>query len=307
MKRSVKKEELKDLFSAFITEKKLNNLSKSSIRNYEEAFTRLIRESSIKNVEDITQENVNSYIASLISSGMSIASVNHYIRTLKVFFYYLMSKGVIREFKIKQLRAQEEKLKFYSDEELKLLLTSSNNTYTEHRTYTVICFILATGARVGTISKIKLSDVDLTNRVVYYRHLKNKKTAIIPLSSSIVKVLNNFLSSWERTKEDGWLFPMGNEEPSTEDGLRQSMEKYCLKRGIKSKGLHALRHNFAREWVKNNGDVFKLQQMLCHSSLEMTRNYIRLFSSDLSMDIERFCPLDNLTKSREYTVRKLQK
>ena len=37
--------------------------------------------------------------------------------------------------------------------------------------------------------------------------------------------------------------------------------------------------------------------MLCHTGLEMTRRYVRLFSDDLADDVKQFSPLDSLRKS----------
>ena len=155
----------------------------------------------------------------------------------------------------------------------------------------VICFILATGARASTLTNIKMSDISFSNHEIIYRHLKNRHTAVIPLSKSLEKVLREYLSVWQREKEDGWLFCDMNERQSTVSALYQSMENYCRRRGVESKGLHALRHSFAREYIINGGNAFKLQRILTHSDMSMTKRYVRLFDSDLQNDY--FSPLDS--------------
>ena len=47
---------------------------------------------------------------------------------------------------------------------------------------------------------------------------------------------------------------------------------------------------------RNNGDVFRLQKMLGHSSLDMTRIYVNMFSSDLKEGFDEFSPLDKMIK-----------
>lgn len=80
---------------------------------------------------------------------------------------------------------------------------------------------------------------------------------------------------------DGYLFPNKEGYKLTVNALKHAMAKHCELRGVDKTSIHGLRHSFAREWVRGGGDVFKLQKMLGHSTLDMTRKYVRLFDTDL--------------------------
>lgn len=231
-------------------------------------------------VSVISEPIFNGYVIALRESNLAVASINHYIRTMKVFLKWCMDHEFIYRFKISLVKGQEEPLKFASEDEVETLLKVKNHDdFVEMRTYTIICFILATGARSSTIRNIKLEDVDFKNHTVTYRHLKNKKVAIIPLTSQIERILHGFIRTWDTGSDFLFCDIKGGQLSS--NALKLSFVKYCKKRDLRPIYPHALRHTFSRMFIKNGGNAFVLQQMLTHSSLDMTRKYVRLFSDDI--------------------------
>jgi integrase/recombinase XerD len=195
-------------------------------------------------------------------------------------------------------------LKIFTDEEIDLLLDKpkSRDSFTDWRTWTIISWVLATGNRAATICEVKMGDVDYKSKEIHLRHTKNKKAQTIPLSSSLEVCLKEYIRIWR--KEAGaeeWLFPNVGEEQLTTNALRHSFSRYCAARGVDKSNIHGLRHSFARAWIRNNGSTFQLQKILGHSTLEMTRRYVRLFSEDLKQDFDKFSPLDNIKKNSKRT------
>ena len=58
---------------------------------------------------------------------------------------------------------------------------------------------------------------------------------------------------------------------------------------------------FAKDWIRNTGDVFRLQKLLGHTTLEMTRQYVNMFNEDLKQGFEDYNPLDRLKKASSRT------
>ncbi len=100
---------------------------------------------------------------------------------------------------------------------------------------------------------------------------------------------------------NGWMFPNIGEEKLTTNAIRLSFARYCDKRGVEKSSIHGLRHNFAKGWVRNNGNMFSLQKILGHSTLDMTRRYVKLFSEDIKEDYDRFSPLDSIKRGSKRT------
>src|SRR5438132_2885261 len=51
--------------------------------------------------------------------------------------------------------------------------------------------------------------------------------------------------------------------------------------------LHACRHSFGSNYVRRGGSVFHLQKVLGHSTMEMTKRYCALVTTDLQAVHER--------------------
>ena len=81
----------------------------------------------------------------------------------------------------------------------------------------------------------------------------------------------------------------------TKYSLQNTLRRYNTKRGVNKTSAHLFRHTFAKMWILNGGDIFRLQKLLGHSSLDIVKEYIAMFDEDLQRDYEIFNPLDNFT------------
>jgi integrase/recombinase XerD len=74
--------------------------------------------------------------------------------------------------------------------------------------------------------------------------------------------------------------------------IRQVLTELGEKAGVDNCHPHRLRHTFAVEYLRNGGDVFTLQMILGHASLEMVRTYAKLAAMDLKNAHQRASPAD---------------
>ena len=291
-----------ELFDVFKLEKTAYGMSEKTIRNYSESIIRLCKTLNLNNpqINELSKEDIYYFINQLNEDGLKVATINHYLRELKAFFNWAFVSGYLNEkIEIKLIKAQEIIKETYTEEELqKLLVEPKENTFTPWRSWAVINWILATGNRERTVCNIKIKDLNFQEKEILLQQTKNKKVQIIPMSSELSAVLKKYirLFRFEADPEE-YLFCNIAGEKLTESALIQSIKTFNNSRGVQRTSIHAFRHTFAKYWIRNNGDAFRLQKMLGHSSLDMTRNYVNMFSADLKEGFDSFSPLDKMVKT----------
>lgn len=316
VKRKIKKSTGYDLipvgqaFSEFLDEKEAKNLSAATLRNYNQSYDLFMRFhdfSDEMSTDELAQSHIYKWINSMKLDGVKPTSINHYLRDLRTFFYWCMDADrayINPPFKIQMIEGQEEQLKMFSDEELAALLEKprKNDSFVDWRMWAIVNWVLGTGNRSSTLCDVQLNDINYAKKEIALGHTKNKKAQIIPLSSSLETVIKEYIRMWRKDAAiDGYLFPNVGEDKLTTNALRHAFSRYCESRGVEKTNIHGLRHNFAKGWVQNNGNMFALQKILGHSSLDMTRKYVRLFSEDIKDDFDKFNPLDTIKRNTKRT------
>lgn len=292
-------------FGEFIAEKKAKNLAESTIANYEQSVRLFMEHHNLDEkapTSIITVNLIYDWIESLKDGGAKPTSINHYLRDLRAYLYWCMAHEYLDHFNIVLLAGQEEAPKLFTDEEIDLLLVKPRkaDSFSEWRTWAIVNFVLATGCRASTVINVRLPDINFGSKVITLAHTKNKKAQYLPLSPMLEKNLYEYLRMWE-FNDEAWLFPNVGDEQLTTNALRHSFSRYCKSRGVSSTNIHGLRHNFAKAWVQNGGDAFKLQKVLGHATLDMTKHYVRLFSDDLKEDYDKYSALDTRKKGSKRT------
>ncbi|WP_027098265.1 tyrosine-type recombinase/integrase [Clostridium paraputrificum] len=283
-------------YKEFLNYCKVKNLSPQTIKSYNNTIVYRWYKFFDKDnlISSITKTTVNNFILEAKESGIKPVSVNSLIRSLRAVLYYFMELEYMPTFKIKMLKIDKEIIETYTDAEIKLLLAKPNMkkcNFAEYRNWVVCNFLLGTGCRTSTLLNIKVSDVDLDNGIVTYTHTKGRRQQIVPLSKTLQLVLTEYIS---RIDNKGYLFPNSFGEHMTPSTLGHNLNDYTRRRGVNTTGLHRWRHTFAKNWILNGGDVFRLQKMLGHTDMTIVRNYVNMFDDDLKMNFDDFNPLEKV-------------
>lgn len=160
----------------------------------------------------------------------------------------------------------------------------------------VIRLLYATGMRVSEALSLKNCDVDLRGHCITLQKTKNGEQRLAPLSSSLQKVLNQYVTSRNQMPlpkvdaPDGYFFVSPNGAFCRAGSVYCWFRKVLAKCGIQHVGnhhgprVHDLRHTFAvhslMKMAKSGHDLYYMLPLLStymgHKSIGVTERYVRL-------------------------------
>jgi site-specific recombinase XerD len=231
---------------------------------------------------------------------LSASSIHGHVRTLRAFFSWLVAEGLITASPAKDLKPPKicrRVISTLSDEEIRALLgvlapVGSSNA----RNQTIFMLLLDTGLRMGELINLKMDDVHMNEGLLKVIG-KGKKERIVPMGSNAQRVLQRYLFRYRPKPlhmgiNNVFLSVVG--KPLTENSVKLMFHRLAKRSGVTRLHAHLCRHTFATRFLINGGDVFSLQQILGHSTLEMVRHYINLASNHVAIQHQKFSPLDRL-------------
>lgn len=299
---------LDEAFEQFIEEKQAKNLSKATLRNYNQSFQMFYEYHNLSTstlLDEIQLPLFYKWINHMKNNEVRPQSINHYLRDWRGFMNWAYERDMIKEpIKVKEIEVQEGLPKMYSDNEIAIMLEKprQGDGFSDWRSWAIISTVYATGLRASTLCSLTLEDISFQREEIVIEKQKNKHAGILPLTAALANVLKEYIKTWMKEAEPtDWLFPSITGEQFNTGALNHSIQRYCKARGIEGHGIHSIRHNFARDMIINGAGEYRLQKYLQHSNIQMSQHYVKLFSSDLKKDAEEFSPLDNAKKKAKRT------
>ena len=234
--------------------------------------------------------------------GLSGHTVNCYVRSLRIFFSWLVSEEIIEinPFdRVKIPRPPRKVMPTFSVLQIQQLLDAMDTSTAEgYRNYVIILTLLDTGLRVSELCGLLRSNLRLEDGILKVMG-KGNKERLIPIGKEVQRLLWRYINH-HRPQSNmpncNFLFLTQDGKPLTKDRLEKIMTWYGRKAGLEGIRCspHTLRHTAAVSFLRNGGDVFSLQRLLGHSSLEMTRKYCELADADVKRAHMTASPVDNL-------------
>ena len=276
-------------YARYLTEERHSseNTVASYVRDVNQ-FSRYLTETEELELHLCEDEHVERYMSYMAGKGKSPASIARGVASLKSFYGYLMSRGIVSANPARNttpVRAERKFPQILTGKEVELFLEQPRCEDPKgYRDHAMLELLYATGIRVSELISLDLDDVNLA--AGFIRCTGRGKERIIPLYSTAVKALTDYIRDIRPQivpdpRETALFVNMSGERMSRQ-GFWKIIKYYQEKAQInKDITPHTLRHSFAAHLLENGADLRSIQEMLGHADISSTQIYSHLVKQKL--------------------------
>jgi site-specific recombinase XerD len=250
---------------------------------------------------DLTTANVRGFILYEQNRGVSPYTVQARVRSLKSFSSWLFREGYLDQnllALVKLPKAPVKVIEPLTDAEIEKLIGVRNPlTAIGCRDIAILITLLGTGLRESELSNLRFGDTNLDTGYLKVMG-KGAKERVVPTGALVQKILWRYVFHFRPEPQNDlndFLFLTLDGKKMQPDAIRQLLKRWGKKAGVPRLHAHLCRHTYATKFLTHNcGDVFRLQQILGHTTLEMVRRYVHYTATEAMIQGRVKSPVDQL-------------
>lgn len=139
----------------------------------------------------------------------------------------------------------------------------------------IIELLFATGMRISELCSLKAGDISLSDRSLLIYGKGNKERRMQIGNDDVLHVLAEYHNTFHnKSTSNGVFFINQNQTPVSDQAVRRMINKYVSLAAIDLHITpHMFRHTFATSLLEADVDIRYIQEMLGHSSINITEIY----------------------------------
>lgn len=292
VKINFKKIRLEDAVCRFIAAKRAERLSEQTIRSYIsilEMFNEYIGKDV--NFGKINVGNIREYLGQ--RNDVSNKTLYNYHTVLSSLWSWAVEDGyadenIIRH--VKTPRYKTPRIIPFSRKEIQKLVDCAR--YVRNRA--ILMILIDCGIRASELIGL---DIDDWESGVLKVLGKGNKERVVPISEPTEQAIIKYLFTRKVLIDGfegglamftGFAYPYERLEYGALNSIMIRLGQYS---GIPNVYCHRFRHTFAINYLRNGGDIYTLQKILGHTTLDMVRTYLDIVRADLSFAHAKASPV----------------
>jgi site-specific recombinase XerD len=252
----------------------------------------LLAERAVTRLSQLSRADVQAYVEMRLDAGIAASTVNTELTDLWAFLRYADAHGhgiapaVFGVARPERPQALPKHLSVQEHKRLeeRLLSATSNECRDDHLDRAWFYLLAHAGLRVSEACDLSISDVDLPGQRLIVREGKAGRDRVIPLSHTLVSVLQAYLAVRGPAPTPHLL-------TYRQRSVRPDLIRGRLKRYGQAVGLnvwpHRLRHTLATQLLNQGMPITSIQRLLGHDKLETTMIYAHVHDKTVRRDFEQ--------------------
>ena len=289
--------------SAFVSRCLALNLTEGTLGWYQNILRGLVMFLSAKGIDQLSAvepAHLRDFLSWLRLKGQSSETVSRTFGAIRCAFRFWHREGLLARnpmVLVERPRKERHLIRPLSVEQATQLLDQPDpNTFGGVRDRAMMMLMMDSGLRVTEMLSLEAGRIDWMSCTLTVMG-KGRKERSVPFSAKTCQALLEYSRVRAQKYAGATHFFLGRTgKPLERSRVRRTISRYGKRAGIEGVRVspHTLRHTFAVFYVRNGGDSFSLQEILGHSTLEMTRNYVHLARRDISEQHKKFSPMEGL-------------
>ena len=257
----------------------------ATLRSYKQALrVHLVPFFQDRELREISPEEVSLMVAKLHRGGSAPKHINNIKGVLSSMFTKAIEWGYAEQNParmVKALRYRKPDVDFWESEQSEAFLAKVREL--RPRWYPFFLCALRTGMRMGELVGLEWGDVDFVigelhiNKSYSHGHLttpKSGRSRRVPMTPELIRALKA-----HRHVNGELVFPWSDGSYLPNNRIKHPFWTCIKAAGVKKIRFHDLRHTFASQLVMKGAPMRVVQELLGHSTLQMTMRYAHLSPS----------------------------
>jgi integrase/recombinase XerD len=210
----------------------------------------------------------------------------------------MTSEGFIEDNTLAQVKTPKETMRAVTpltpDEVSKILKIIPRNNHKGYRDSSIIIALYGTLLRINELLELPVSNVDFSSGQIKVTGKGDRERSIF-LSPKAYKALYKYYSHWRPEVSSNYLFVHEDGRKLDRFYFSHRMQVYVRKANIsKPCTPHLLRYSGSIQMLRSGCDPYTLQKILGHTTMDMTRRYLKIANSDVEKQMKSYSPAERL-------------
>ncbi len=248
-----------------------------------EQLATFIGKSNKTEITQFSKEDIDAFKEDLASHSYTTKSISRKINSIKAFFAYMQSTGVISENPATTVTHPKYDIKpprILTKLEYRALRDACRE---DVRMAAIVELLLQTGMRISELANLQVGDIDLAGNTITIRAYESHPERVVPLNQPVKESLEKYLTGRPKSGNTSvFITKTGN--PFLIRNIRSNLDRYFRIAGIDGAKVNDLRHTFIAQQLTSGSPLVYISKLVGHKRLSTTEKYLEFIAEKPSKD-----------------------